>query len=62
MAITFEEIVRDSAINIVHSDESYHRPSFESEISKLTAILRTLLHNEVDSVRKGLDSGEERAN
>jgi hypothetical protein len=38
MAITFEEIVRDSAINIVHSDESYHRPSFESEISKLTAI------------------------
>ncbi len=60
MVVSFEEIVRDSAISIVCSDENYHKPSFESEISKLTAILRTLLHNEVDNVRRGIDSDKER--
>ena len=50
--ITVEELIRNSAISIVHSDENYNRPSFESEVVKLNALIRTLLHNEVDSVRK----------
>ncbi|MBO37245.1 MAG: hypothetical protein CL612_05370 [Anaerolineaceae bacterium] len=60
--VTVEELIRNSAISIVYSDENYHRPSFESEVVKLNALIRTLLHNEVDNVRKGLGSGEERAN
>ena len=58
--LTFEEMIRDSAISIVCGDESYHKPSLESEFANLSAILRSLLRNEVDDVRKGLDSEKER--
>ena len=50
--LTFEEMIRDSAISIVSGDENYHRPSLASELANLTAVLRSLLGNEVDSVRK----------
>ena len=52
MGITLEEIIRNSAISIVYSDENYHRPSIMSELAKLNALMRTLLHNEVESVRE----------
>ena len=41
--VTVEELIRNSAISIVYSDENYHRPSFESEVVKLNALIRTLL-------------------
>ena len=53
MTITLEEMIRDSAISIVYSDENYHRPSIESEVVKLNAAVRTLLHNEIRNVKKG---------
>ena len=52
MTITLEQMIRDSAISIVYSDENYHRPSIESEVSKLNAIVRSLLRNEVINLRK----------
>ena len=53
MNLTLEEIIRDSAINIVHGDEEYHQPSFNSEQAKLNAIVRTLLHVEVRRIIEG---------
>ena len=52
MVVTLEEMIRDSAISIVYSDENYHRPSIESEVSKLNAVVRSLLRNEVIDLRK----------
>ena len=52
MVVTLEEMIRDSAISIVYSDENYHRPSIESELAKLNAIVRSLLRNEVTDLRK----------
>jgi hypothetical protein len=53
MNLTLEEIIRDSAINIVHGDEDYHQPSFNSEHAKLNAIVKSLLHVEVERIRDG---------
>ena len=52
LEITLEQMIRDSAISIVYSDENYHRPSIESEVVKLNAAVRTLLHNEIRNVKK----------
>ena len=52
MVVTLEEMIRDSAISIVYSDENYHRPSIESEVTKLNAAVRSLLRNEVIDLRK----------
>jgi hypothetical protein len=52
MVVTLEEMIRDSAISIVYSDENYHRPSIESEVTKLNAVVRSLLRNEVIDLRK----------
>jgi hypothetical protein len=52
MVVTLEEMIRDSAISIVYSDENYHRPSIESEVTKLNAVVRSLLRNEVTDLRK----------
>jgi len=52
MGVTLEEMIRDSAISIVYSDENYHRPSIESEVTKLNAVVRSLLRNEVTDLRK----------
>jgi len=52
MTITLEEMIRDAAISIVYSDESYHKASFSSEIVKMNAIVRTLLHNEVKDLER----------
>ena len=52
MVVTLEEMIRDSAISIVYSDENYHRPSIESEVTKLNAVVRSLLRNEVINLKK----------
>ena len=52
MVVTLEEMIRDSAISIVYSDENYHRPSIESEVTKLNAVVRSMLRNEVIDLRK----------
>jgi hypothetical protein len=54
MSLTLEEIIRDSAISIVHGAEDYHKPSFNSEQEKLNAIIKTLLHVEVQKIREGV--------
>ena len=56
MVVTLEEMIRDSAISIVYSDENYHRPSIESEVTKLNAVVRSLLRNEVTDLRKDKES------
>ena len=57
--VTVGELIRNSAISIVYSDENYHRPSFESEVVKLNAAVRTLLHNAINDVREGQVDEEE---
>ena len=52
MGVTLEEMIRDAAISIVYSDENYHKPSIESEVTKLNAAVRTLLHNEIHDLRR----------
>ena len=51
MDMTLEEIIRDSAINIVYSDDDYHKSSFNSEQVKLNALVRTLLYNAVSQLK-----------
>ena len=52
MDITLEELIRNSAINIVEGDEDYHKPSFKSEHEKLNIVVKTLLHNAVNKLRE----------
>jgi hypothetical protein len=52
MSLTLEDMIRDSAISIVHGAEDYHKPSLNSEQEKLNAIVRTLLHVEVKKIRE----------
>ena len=58
MVVTLEEMIRDSAISIVYSDENYHRPSIESEVSKLNAVVRSLLRNEVIDLKKDQENAD----
>jgi hypothetical protein len=51
MDITLEEIIRNCAINIVYSDENYHKSSFSSEQEKLNGLVRTLLYNAVSQLK-----------
>ena len=51
MDITLEEIIRDCAINIVYSDDDYHKSSFMSEQEKLNSLVKTLLYNAVSQLK-----------
>ena len=51
MDITLEEIIRDCAINIVYSDDNYHKSSFMSEQEKLNSLVKTLLYNAVSKLK-----------
>ena len=50
MELTLEEMIRNSAISIVHGDENYHSPSLMSELAKMNAVVRSLLQNEVNNL------------
>ena len=58
MGVTLEEMIRDAAISIVYSDENYHRPSIESEVAKLNAVVRSLLRNEAIDLRKDQENAD----